>query len=196
MADLRERRHEATKQHLIDVAFAMFIERGFENVSMEEVSRAAGVSRSTAYRRFPTKEDVVLEIPRRWLVVFDSATDALPTDAGLRAAIRSPALAVAGHIDDTRDTVLASYAILDQAPTLQLSGMATSAWLDRLADVIDQHSDVDVEVATTIAGAYIGAIDAMMRHWAGAGGAGSVRDATARLAARLEPILPAARPPA
>lgn len=189
MSGLRERRHEETKQHLVDVAFALFGERGYANVSMEEVARAAGVSRSTLYRRFQTKDDVVLDVARRWLAAFDEACESLPANASLREAVNVPSLAVAAHIDEHQQVVRAAYAILEQSPTLQQSGMATSAWLRRFVAVLERFSEMDGETSLVVAGAYLGAIDAMMLHWAETGGTGSVIESTTRVLARLEPIL-------
>jgi len=191
MVGLRERRHQETRAQLVAVAFELFAERGFDQVTMEEVSLAAGVSRSTAYRRFATKEDVVLEIPRRWLAVFDDAIAHTPSDASLPAAVEASCLAVARHIDDNRDLVRSAYTILEGSPTLQQTGVATSAWLERMVSVVEQFSDADLETARTVAGAYLGAIDAMMQHWAATGATTSVAASTARLASRLAPILPA-----
>lgn len=168
----------------------MFAERGFEQVTMEEVSLAAGVSRSTAYRRFATKEDLVLEVPRRWLAVFDSAVEALPPDSSLAAAVEATTIAVARHIDANRDTVGTAYAILEGAPTLQQAGVSTTAWSTRMVSVVERFGNVDAETARTLAGAYLGAIDSMMQHWAATGGEPSVADATARLVSQLAPILP------
>lgn len=189
---LRERRHQETKAQLVGAAFALFVEHGFEKVTMEQVARAAGVSRSTAYRRYPTKEDIVLEAPRSWLAVFDRAVDELADDATLTDAVAASALAVAQHIDDDHDTVRTAYAILEQSPSLQQTGIATSAWLQRYVDLLERYADVSTEDALTIAGAHLGAIDAMMQHWASTGGTSSVTDATAALLRRLAPILPVA----
>ena len=41
----------------------LFEERGFDNVTVEEVARAAGVSHMTFFRHFPTKDSVVLDDP-------------------------------------------------------------------------------------------------------------------------------------
>lgn len=41
----------------------MFTTRGFDDVTVEEVARAAGVSHMTFFRNFPTKEAVVLDDP-------------------------------------------------------------------------------------------------------------------------------------
>lgn len=192
MAGLRERRHRETRRAIVDAAFALFLERGFSEVTMEEIAGAAGVSRSTAYRRFPTKEDVVLEVPRRWLHAFDTAFAELPDDSSLRDAIRATCRAVAAHIDRDHATVLAAYAVLEQVPSLQSSGLATGAWLRRLATMIERFGPEDLESTTSgiVAGAYLGALDAMMQLWAANGGAGTVIDATEALVDRLEPILP------
>ncbi len=190
MTDLRQRRHEATRQTLLDVAFALFKEHGFDGVTMEQVASAAGVSRSTAYRRFPTKEDVVLEVPRRWLDAFDQAFAELPDTTTLPDAVRVASLAVAQHIDNNRDSVLSAYSVLAQVPALQQSGVAMGAWLGRFMKLIDRFADVDPGTASTIAGAYMGGIDAMMSHWASTGGSGSVAESTSTLLDRFEPILP------
>lgn len=190
MAGLRERRHQETRDQLVAAAFELFAARGFDQVTMEEVSLAAGVSRSTAYRRFATKEDVVLEVPRRWLAVFDDAVAQVPNDASLPVVVDASCIAVAQHIDDNQDLVRRAYAILESSPTLQQTGVATSAWFDRMVAVVEQFSDADLETARTVAGAYLGAIDAMMQHWATTGGTSSVAQATARVVTRLAPILP------
>jgi AcrR family transcriptional regulator len=190
MTGLRERRHLETKQLLVKTAFDLFVERGFTNVSMEEVAQAAGVSRSTLYRRFPTKEDLVLEVPRRWMVVFDDAVEALPLDASIADAIGRPILAVAAHIDQHNEIVRTAYQILEQSPTLQQSGLVTTTWLRRIAEIFERFSTADNETSFVLAGAYLGAIDAMMLHWATAGATTPVTQKTTRLLAHLGPILP------
>ncbi|WP_338494857.1 TetR family transcriptional regulator [Streptomyces sp. SJL17-4] len=57
---LRERKKERTRQALSDVAVALFLERGFDAVSVAEVAAAAEVSKPTLFRYFPAKEDLVL----------------------------------------------------------------------------------------------------------------------------------------
>lgn len=190
MSGLRERRHVETKQLLVETAFDLFVEHGFTNVSMEQVARSAGVSRSTLYRRFPTKEDVVLEVPMRWVTVFDDAVDALAPEASVADAISRPVLAVAAHIDQNAESVRTAYQIFEQSPALQQSGLATTTWLRRIDVIFRRFSTGDAETSLVLAGVYTGAIDAMMLHWATSGGTASVTEKTARLLALLSPILP------
>lgn len=194
VAGLRERRHRETKQALVDAAFQLFAERGFAAVTMDEIAMAAGVSRSTAYRRFLTKEDLVLEMPRQWLDVFDEAVASLESDASLDLALRTACRAVASHIDGDRVAVLAAFRVLEDVPSLRSTGVATSAWLERMISLVERYGAVgrgslDSSDAGTIGGAYLGAIDAMMQRWAMTGGSTSVVDATERLLDRLAPIL-------
>jgi AcrR family transcriptional regulator len=56
---LRERKKERTRQLLADTARRLFNERGFEQVSVAEIARAAEVSPATVFNYFPNKEDLV-----------------------------------------------------------------------------------------------------------------------------------------
>ncbi|WP_327116224.1 TetR/AcrR family transcriptional regulator [Streptomyces sp. NBC_01341] len=57
---LRERKKRQTYQAVSDAAISMFLERGFDKVSVAEVAAAAEISKPTLFRYFPAKEDLVL----------------------------------------------------------------------------------------------------------------------------------------
>ncbi|GAA3099553.1 TetR/AcrR family transcriptional regulator [Streptosporangium carneum] len=57
---LRERKKRRTRQRISEVATGLFVDRGFEHVTIAEVAAAAEVSVNTVYNYFETKEDLVL----------------------------------------------------------------------------------------------------------------------------------------
>ncbi len=57
----RERKKAATRKAISDVATTMFIERGFDKVSIREIAEAADVSPTTVFAHFPQKEALVFD---------------------------------------------------------------------------------------------------------------------------------------
>ena len=57
---LRERKRLATKRTIQRAVLTLAAERGFDNVTVEEVSRAADVAPRTFFNYFPTKEAALL----------------------------------------------------------------------------------------------------------------------------------------
>ncbi|WP_207220631.1 TetR/AcrR family transcriptional regulator [Streptomyces albidoflavus] len=60
MGGLRERKKAETYRRLSETAVGLFLEHGFERVTVADVAAAAGVSKPTLFRYFPAKEDLVL----------------------------------------------------------------------------------------------------------------------------------------
>ncbi|MES4888960.1 TetR/AcrR family transcriptional regulator [Streptomyces sp. NPDC096012] len=58
---LRERKKRQTRQYISDVATGLFLERGFDAVTVAEIAEAADVSVNTVYNYFPAKEDLFLD---------------------------------------------------------------------------------------------------------------------------------------
>ncbi|MFE0510075.1 TetR family transcriptional regulator [Streptomyces sp. NPDC058964] len=58
---LRERKKLRMYQEVSGVAVRLFLEKGFDAVSVAEVAAAAGISKPTLFRYFPAKEDLVLQ---------------------------------------------------------------------------------------------------------------------------------------
>lgn len=56
---LRERKKLETAKRIIRTAIALFSERGFDNVSVQEIADASDVSKMTVFNYFGTKEDLV-----------------------------------------------------------------------------------------------------------------------------------------
>lgn len=57
---LRERKRQRMYQAVSDIAVRLFLEKGFDAVSVAEVAAAAEISKPTLFRYFPAKEDLVL----------------------------------------------------------------------------------------------------------------------------------------
>ncbi|WP_432097001.1 TetR/AcrR family transcriptional regulator [Streptomyces sp. bgisy100] len=71
----RERKKAATRQTIADAALELFLEHGFERVSVRDVAERADVSTTTLFAHFPSKE----------ALVFDREEE---VEAGLIAAVR------------------------------------------------------------------------------------------------------------
>lgn len=70
-----ERGGPETRRRISDVATRMFLDRGFDTVTVADVAREAGVSSVTVFKHFPRKEDLL----------FDREEDAVEI---LRGAVR------------------------------------------------------------------------------------------------------------
>ncbi|QAY95672.1 TetR family transcriptional regulator [Methylovirgula ligni] len=59
--DRRSRKRLATRQAISDAATLLFIERGFDHVTVDEIAEAADVGRMTVFNHFPRKEDMFFD---------------------------------------------------------------------------------------------------------------------------------------
>ncbi|WP_367124122.1 TetR/AcrR family transcriptional regulator [Streptomyces phytohabitans] len=61
MTGLRERKKQQTRRLISDIATGLFLERGFDEVTIAEIAEAADVSVATVYNYFPAKEDLFFD---------------------------------------------------------------------------------------------------------------------------------------
>ncbi|MFE2124974.1 TetR/AcrR family transcriptional regulator [Streptomyces amritsarensis] len=87
---LRESKKLRTRRRLAATALELFLERGFDAVSVADVAAAAEVSKPTLFRYFPTKEDLLLDR-------FADHQDEVARVVRDRPAGRSPVGAVHAH---------------------------------------------------------------------------------------------------
>ncbi len=60
-SDRQSRKRLATRRAISCVADRLFLERGFDNVTVEEIAAAADVGRMTVFNHFPRKEDMFFD---------------------------------------------------------------------------------------------------------------------------------------
>jgi AcrR family transcriptional regulator len=59
--DLRSRKRLATREAISNAATRLFLERGFDHVTVDEIAAAADVGRMTVFNHFPRKEDMFFD---------------------------------------------------------------------------------------------------------------------------------------
>ncbi|UEA57907.1 TetR/AcrR family transcriptional regulator [Gordonia otitidis] len=73
----RTQEQQRQERRIVDAASAEFVRAGVRRASIDRIARDAGVSRSTLYRRFPSKEalltEVVLQLQRDFFTAMENA---------------------------------------------------------------------------------------------------------------------------
>src|SRR5687767_7500056 len=100
---LRERRRAQTADEIERIALALFVERGFGAVTVEEIASSAGVSPRTFFRYFPSKELVLLRDQDRRISQLRDALAARPDDEPVLASMRRALLDMAEVYEADRD---------------------------------------------------------------------------------------------
>jgi AcrR family transcriptional regulator len=89
---LQHRKRELVRDEIARAAWQLFDERGYEAATVDEIARAAGVSRRTFFRYFGSKEDVVVgtsdAFAEDFLAAFARRPKAEPPIVSIQRALR------------------------------------------------------------------------------------------------------------
>ncbi|MEU3349600.1 TetR family transcriptional regulator [Streptomyces sp. NPDC006700] len=149
---LRERKKQRTRQTISDTAITLFLEHGFDQVSVVDIAAAAEVSKPTLFKYFPTKEDLVVHRFADHQTVSGtvvaerppgtSAIDALHQHFLSGLAARDP---ITGLNDD--EDVLAFHSLVHSTPSLvarvsEYLAHAEEALARALVDALDSNREI------------------------------------------------------
>ena len=114
---LRESKKVETRREIADTAMRLFVQRGFDHVTVAEVAAAARVSEKTVFNYFPTKEDLFFdEVPARQAAIVAALRGRAPGESVVAALRRLQA----GECPRLCSPGFATFArIIEESPTLQ-----------------------------------------------------------------------------
>src|SRR5271167_1436527 len=131
----RERKKERTRVEIYNAAMNLFLRRGFDSVTIEDICDSADVARATFFLHFPTKEALLIEYGER-------ANDELAAAIGeyrgsatatIRMALKMLAERAAWHPDVVR---LVMREVLARPRVLSEHDESTADLINLLATVI------------------------------------------------------------
>jgi AcrR family transcriptional regulator len=99
-AGRRERKKQRTREALIDAAFRLFQQKGFDATTVEEIADEVDVSSRTFFRYFASKEDVVLTFQEEQFTTMLEALTARPPAEPVMTALRNAAVSVLRACED------------------------------------------------------------------------------------------------
>jgi len=161
---LRERKKLKTRTMIQKEAMRLFLDKGFDETTIEDIAEAVEISPSTFFNYFPSKEDVVFEDELDPLIL--TAFDALPSDMHPISRLRKAMQAVFTRLTPEQGIVMRERMQL-LATTPELRG----AMMSQFAGLVDQIAHLlgprvgrtrDDFAVHNIAGAVLGVMLAAM----------------------------------
>jgi AcrR family transcriptional regulator len=149
---LRENKKARTRQEIAEHAMALFVQKGFDRVTVAEVADSVGISEKTVFNYFPQKEDLFFdEVPRREAALIEAIRSRNPGESVVATLHRIQAR------DCTRlaSPQFAVFArIIEESPALQAKEIEVMArFTQALADVIASElgaRPIDAKIAANM----------------------------------------------
>src|SRR5436190_4406834 len=149
---LRESKKLEMRREIADAAMRLFVQRGFDHVTVSEVAAAARVSEKTVFNYFPTKEDLFFdELPERQAAVI-AAIRNRATGESIVAALRRLQAADCPRLCSDGFAVFAR--IIEESAALQAKELEVMAQMTELLaaairDELGAH-EVDAKIAANM----------------------------------------------
>jgi AcrR family transcriptional regulator len=139
---LVERKQRQARQRIIEAARELFLERGFDAVSVGDIAERAEVGRTTFFRHFGDKQEVVFAREEELLEAVDAASRAGGAAAARSAAeaveqLRPVVLAVCAQAAADPDGYTRHFQLIEQHPELRARDAAkTQQFADKLGELL------------------------------------------------------------
>ncbi|RKT85147.1 TetR family transcriptional regulator [Saccharopolyspora antimicrobica] len=161
---LRARTRRAVRAEIAEVALELFLANGFDDTTVDEIARAAGMTKRSFFRYFPAKEDVVFG-------GIDAVGEQVVAELRAQPADRSPW--------ECLHAVLRQWAEKIQSSQRELTGLQLiestqslrarfhqkrEQWRQDVADVLRERSELDAFTADLLTNAATAALDTAARE--------------------------------
>jgi AcrR family transcriptional regulator len=183
------------KERLQRAALDLFLDRGFEQTTVQDIAQDAGLTERTFFRHFADKREVLFQGQQQYAAEFVRGVRDAPGGAApfalIRAALRSGSVL---FDDERRPWSRQRQVVIDANPALQereslkrvaLTDVLTEALVARGVDDVDARLTAEIGVS---------AFFVAFRAWIGADEQRSLDDLQQEALARMAAILPARAP--
>jgi AcrR family transcriptional regulator len=179
---LRQERSRQTREALVRAALALWREHGFDDTTIDDISSAAGVARSTYYFHFPDKEVLLREVAGMSAEsIGDAVARAMADTTSLEEGLRVFAFELASHVQRLpRDLVgQVTLSVIGGISGLGNNRTAGRGFDHQLEAIFDHASDEltpgtdNVELGAIAAGMVM---EGILRWSSGATGSRSLED--------------------
>lgn len=167
-------------REILETALRLFIEQGYDETTIAQIAREAGVSQRTLFRYFGTKEDLLGGDQDRFGQVLTDTISELPADVSVWEALRAGVAAVLA-LHNSREQALERFRLLHNTASLR------AGWLEKrlrfqedLLPLIETRMNAatgneGAKVRAVIATAF-GCLDAASITWVANDGKGEIMD--------------------
>lgn len=135
-----ERRARLVREEVSEIAVRLFLARGFDGVSVDDIAAAANMSQRTFFRYFATKDEIVLQYERQLRRRLHDAVRRRPAEEGPVTALTNAFIETSTAPPDQRARARERGRLLNEAPMLQARArMVLAEADDELAELLTQR---------------------------------------------------------
>jgi AcrR family transcriptional regulator len=174
-AGLRERKKQRTRDALVRAAVELFVRKGYERTTVDEIAAAVDVSQRTFFRYFANKEEVALALEETSEEQFVAAVTTRPAGEAPFEALRRALVDSWDHISVAIGEIvpitvhMRMYRLMESTPALLAAQMRRSAAMEeRLAQVIARREGLDPSTdprARVLVAAFVGVVRSARCEW-------------------------------
>ncbi len=159
----------SVRDRLAEAAFALFDERGYEQTTVDDITERAGLGRTTFFRHYRSKEDVIFPDHDRLLEQIRERLLTSSHSTALAAVSDAVRLVLLRYLDEG-DLARRRYALTSKVAALRDREIASVARYQRLfrefiSDRLDDRGEPASLRAELMAAAVVAAHNHVLRRW-------------------------------
>lgn len=167
MTSLREQKKGRIKAAISAAALTLFSERGFEDVTLAEVARAADVGDRTLFRYFADKEELLFGEDEAMRAGLAAALAARPADEESLNALIEASGAITDLLVERPDEIRAREALIRASPALRAREHSKHAGYERVLTAGLTERGLREPQARLLARVAVGCFDEALERWLG-----------------------------